>query len=190
MVNDYILKLKEQAQEKKIPIIFDDVASFLTTWIKTHKIKYVFEIGTASSYSAHIMANAGAHVDTIERNASMIQLAKNNLAISPLRDHIQLIEDDATTYKVTKHYDLIFIDGAKSKYKHFFDTFHNHLSPNGAIICDNMFFHHLSEQEVGRNTKHLLRKLKAFEQYLLNHPSFDTEIVSIGDGISISRRKK
>jgi predicted O-methyltransferase YrrM len=189
MVNDYILNLKKQAIDKKIPIIQDDVGKFLMSFIREHNIKSIFEIGTASSYSAHIMASAGATIHTIERNKDMFELAVNNIQLSPLKEHIKLINDDAITFETNHQYDMIFIDGAKSQYKHFFETFQKNLKPNGMIVCDNIFFHHLKEEEVSRNTKHLLRKIKAFKQYLMHHPMFETQFLSIGDGLSLSRKK-
>ena len=189
MVNEYILKLKKQAIEKHIPIIQDEVGMFLSSLIKDHQINSIFEIGTASSYSAHVMASAGAMIHTIERNEDMIHLAKSNIDASPLKDKIQLFQDDAITFQTDHQYDLIFIDGAKSQYKHFFDTFEKNLNPNGMIVCDNMFFHHLKEENVGRNTKNLLKKLKMFKEYLMHHQSFETQFLSIGDGLSVSRKK-
>lgn len=185
---NYIKKLKHQAISAKIPIIEDDVAHYLTTLIKDNKIKSVLEIGTASSYSAHVMAIAGATVETIERNEKCIQLARKNIQHSPLKSQIKLYEEDAINIKLRHAFDLIFIDGAKSKYQLFFEKFHPLLSRGGYIICDNMFFHHLKPEDVRRNTRRLLKKLKAFEHYLLNHPHFETEILQIGDGLSISRR--
>jgi len=189
-VNKYIDTLKNQALTNQIPIIQDEVAIYLFELIKHEHIQHVLEIGTASSYSAHIMASAGATVETIERNDAMKELARYNIEHSPLKDLITLFEEDAITFKTEKTYDLIFIDGAKSKYKHFFDTFQNNLNDYGYIICDNMFFHHLNPKDVGRNTRQLLKKLKDFQQFLLENKDFKTEILAIGDGLSISRRLK
>ena len=188
MVNDYINFLKHQAKEKNVPIIQDEVAEFLIQFIQEHDVKEVLEIGTASSYSAHVMASAGAEVHTIERNEVMIELASDNIKSSPLKDKITLYAEDALNFKTSKTFDLIFIDGAKSKYKHFFTMFQEYLKPNGYIICDNMFFHHLNPQEVSRNTRQLLKKLQDFTEYLLNDTQFKTHILDIGDGISISSR--
>lgn len=189
MENEYILKLKKQALDRNIPIIQDDVGMFLVSLIKDKQINSILEIGTASSYSAHIMASAGATIHTIERNQDMIALSMKNIQLSPFKDQIQLIQSDAITFETNQMYDMIFIDGAKSQYKHFFNTFQKNLRPNGIIVCDNLFFHHLKEEEVSRNTKNLLKKLNAFKEYLIEHPTFITQFLSIGDGLSVSRKK-
>ncbi|MGA0351188.1 MAG: O-methyltransferase [Acholeplasmataceae bacterium] len=188
MVYDYIKALKLQAKEKHVPIIQDEVADFLVQFIHEHEIKKVLEIGTASSYSAHVMASSGADIHTIERDEKMIALAQDNLKSSPLKDNITLYPGDALNFKTSETFDLIFIDGAKSKYKHFFTSFQDRLNPDGYIICDNMFFHHLNPQEVSRNTRQLLKKLQDFTEYLLNDTQFKTHILDIGDGLSISSR--
>ncbi len=54
--------------KNNIPIITDDVSDILTYVIQTYQFKNVLEIGTATSYSAHVMAQAGAEVLSIERN--------------------------------------------------------------------------------------------------------------------------
>ena len=52
-------------------------------------------------------------ITTIERDADMIQLAKNNISISKAKNRITLIEGDALEIQLNDKYDLIFIDGAK-----------------------------------------------------------------------------
>lgn len=55
-----------------------------------------------------------------------------------------------------------------------------------------MSFHGLvehPENTKNRNTKHLVRKIAAYKDFLKNHSSFDTIFYSIGDGVALTRRK-
>ena len=40
-----------------------------------------------------------------------------------------------------------------------------------------------------RNTRQLVGKIRDYIEFLKNNPEFDTEFYSLGDGISISKRK-
>ena len=89
-------------------------------------------------------------------------------------------------------FDLIFIDAAKAQYQKFFLTYESLLNPNGIIICDNMNFHMLKEQDqasLSRSVRGLVRKLANFEAWLLDNNNYETTIYDIGDGMSISIRK-
>jgi predicted O-methyltransferase YrrM len=67
------------------------------------------------------------------------------------------------------------------------------LSENGIIISDNMFFHGLvehPERTNNRNTKALVRKIAAYQQFLKEQEDYETEFLSVGDGIALTRKKE
>lgn len=180
-------KIKAHAILNQIPIIQDEVCSILKLLIETFHIKKVLEIGTATSYSAHVMASSGADVWTIERNTSRYEIAKKFLKDSDYQSQIHLIFDDALTHVLKENdFDLIFIDAAKSQYITFFEKYQHHLHPNGLMIVDNIFFHHLDPLSVKRPTRQLLKKIEKFKLFLSSHASFHSHIIDYGDGLSIS----
>lgn len=182
-----IQRIKDHAIANQIPIIQDDVALILKIIIETFQIKKVFEIGTATSYSAHIMAQSGAEVWTIERNQTRFLIAETFLKDSEYQSKIHLIFDDALSYELKENqFDLIFIDAAKSQYITFFEKYQHYLNPHGIILVDNIFFHHLDPSKVKRPTRQLLKKIDKFKLYLSLHPTFTSHIISYGDGLSIS----
>ena len=64
---------------------------------------------------------------------------------------------------------------------------------NGVIVTDNLFFHGLVLDEnliETKNQRGIVRKIKSFIEFLDNNSEFDTEYVSVGDGIAISKRKE
>jgi predicted O-methyltransferase YrrM len=183
-------QLKKEALKNHVPIICDEGLSFLKQVIEKHEVKDVLEIGTAIGYSAIAMASFGCKVDTLERHELMIEEAKKNIEYFHMENQIQLIPEDAITYKgPLRSYDLIFLDAAKSQYKRFFEKYTLHLKPGGVVICDNLSFHHLDPTKVNRHTRQLLRKLKEFKAYLKEHPDFETTFHDEGDGMSISWRR-
>ena len=40
------------------------------------------------------------------------------------------------------------------------------------------------------NSRNLLKRIDKFKTFLMEHPEFETEILSIGDGLSVSRKKE
>lgn len=182
-----IQKIKDHAIQHQIPIIDDDLGTILKFVIETYQLKKVLEIGTATSYSAHVMASSGTEVWTIERNKSRYLIAKSFVEQFEYKDKIHLIFDDALSHALEqKDFDLIFIDAAKSQYINFFEKYQPFLNPHGVILVDNIFFHHLEPSQVKKSTRLLLKKIEKFKLFLSNHPTFHTQILNYGDGISIS----
>ena len=61
-----------------------------------------------------------------------------------------------------------------------------------SIITDNLLFHGLVDDESlikTKNQRGIVKKIRAFRDFLDNNLEFDTEYVLVGDGISISKRR-
>ena len=98
---------------------------------------------------------------------------------------------DALEVNLTKQYDLIFIDAAKSQYIKFFEKFENNLKKGGVIVSDNLNFHgltHTKEPIESRNVRGLVRKLNLYIDFLKENTKFNTQFYEIGDGVSISMK--
>jgi predicted O-methyltransferase YrrM len=130
----------------------------------------------------------------MERDSKMIAECKKNHEILGLTDRINLIEGDAlVTIEEVKNnkYDFIFIDAAKAQYIKFFEMYSELLATDGVILSDNLYFHDLLFTEVNnRDLRQLVRKVGKYNEYLLNHPTFETHIFKMGDGVGVSTRKK
>lgn len=188
--------MREYAKEFNVPIIQDEGLAFLESIIRIKKPKTILEIGTAIGYSATRMALAcDAQIYTIERNIDMYNKALENIKTLNLEDRIKVIFKDASeafSDLADLHFDLIFIDAAKGQYTNFFNLYTPLLNDGGVVVCDNMLFHGLveSDEEIkSRSLRGLIRKLKAYHEYLLNNEAYDTSIFEIGDGISVSVKK-
>lgn len=192
------LELKNYAKEYNVPIIFDEGLAFLETVIRLYKPKRILEIGTAIGYSAIRMHRVcDSFVTTIERNPKMYEEALKNVSKAGLKDSIEIIFKDALEAfdEVSMHkYDMIFIDAAKAQYTKFFDLYTPLLNEGGIVVCDNMMFHGLvnneeSYEKQSRSVRGLIRKLANFHSNLLNNKDYDTSIFNIGDGMSVSVKK-
>lgn len=190
-----IKEIKKYALENKVPIMMDDGIDFLTTFIIKNQIKSVLEIGTAIGYSAIMMALSNPYVTitSIERDEVRYLEALKNIKKLNLEDRITLIFKDALDVKLPEKFDLVFIDAAKSQSIRFFEQFSRNLNKNGFIITDNMDFHGYvkkDEKEIkSRNLRQLVRKIKEYRVYLEKNFDYHTDFYTIGDGISVSRKK-
>ena len=194
-MKEEIEKIKEYANEYNVPIMMEDGIEFLTNYIKEKNIKNILEIGTAIGYSAIMMAliNKDIKVTTIERDETRYQEAIKNIKNFNLEDRINIIFSDAFEVELTEEFDLIFIDAAKAQSIKFFEKFELHLKQNGSIITDNLNFHgmvQIDEKEIAsRNVRGIVRKTKAYIEFLKENKNYDTTFYDIGDGISISIKK-
>ena len=196
--DEFDLKLKEYAKENNVPIIFDDGLAFLEMIIRLYKPKRILEIGTAIAYSAIRMHKVcGSYVTTIERNEKMYAKAVEHVNESGFADYINVIYKDALeAFDNVKDqtFDMIFIDAAKAQYTKFFDLYTPLLSNGGIVVCDNMLFHGLVENDEEymnqtRAVRGLIRKLANFHKVLLENEDYDTSIFEIGDGMAVSVKK-
>ena len=192
--NEKLLEMIEFAMEFDVPIMQNEGIAFLIMLLKVKKPLRILEIGSAIGFSSSIMAlNSDAVIDTIERDLKMITECKKNHLELGLTDRINLIEGDALdTFEIVKNnkYDLIFIDAAKAQYIKFFEMYSPLLNSDGIILSDNLYFHDLLFTEVNnRDLRQLVRKVGKYNDFLINHPDFETHIFAVGDGIGVSTRK-
>ena len=192
---EHLVKMQEYASEHDVPIMQDEGIAFLIMLLNVKKPKRILEIGSAIGFSSSVMAlNSDATIDTMERDSKMISECKKNHGILGLTDRIRLIEGDALeTIEVVKNnkYDFIFIDAAKAQYIKFFEMYSELLAEDGVILSDNLYFHDLLFTEVNnRDLRQLVRKVGKYNDFLLNHPTFETHIFKMGDGVGVSTRKK
>ena len=192
MVHIRLEDIEYYAKSNNIPIMLKDGINFLTEYIKNNNIKKILEIGSAIGYSAIKMAlvSCDIQVTTIERDKSMYDEAIKNITEMELNNQINVIFDDALNVELNEKYDLIFIDAAKSQYIKFFNKFKDNLAENGVIITDNLSFHGLviDSSNCSRNTKQLVKKIIKYIDFLKSNEEFETEFLSLGDGISISKK--
>lgn len=190
-----IREIKKYALDNKVPIMQDKGIDFLTTFIVKNQINSVLEIGTAIGYSAIMMAlaNPNLKITTIERDQERYLEAVKNVKKLNLENRITLVFHDALEANIEGEFDMIFIDAAKGQNIKFFEKYEVLLKEKGYILTDNMNFHGLVDKvdaEIeSRNLRGLVRKIRDYRTYLLNHANYEVELLNIGDGIAVAKRK-
>ena len=190
-----IEEIKEDAINKHIPIIMDDTLEVVSKVLEEVKPKYILEIGTAVGYSAirfsKYLTDDGI-IDTIERDENMIKEAEINIKDLNLEKKINIIAADAVEVLPTlnKSYDIIFIDAAKGKYPFFLKEAIRLLSPKGVIIADNILYKGYTLSDYNKHKQRTaVRGLRTFLKELEENDEFTTNILEVGDGLTITKRK-
>ena len=186
-------EIENYAKKEDVPIMQKDGIEFLEKFIKENDIKNILEIGTAIGYSAIKMAlvDKDISITTIERDEQRYNEAIKNVKKFNLENQISLIYGDALEVDVNGSYDLIFIDAAKAQSIKFFEKYEPYLKKGKYIITDNLDFHGLvdSNEEMSRNLRQLVRKIKNYIEYLKENKDYETTFYNVGDGVSVSKKR-
>ena len=109
---DELLKIKEYALERHIPIIMDDTLEVIDKYLTEKRPEKILEIGTAVGYSAMCFSEYlkdGGKIDTIERDEERIAEAKENIKKVGVEEKINIYEGDAVEILPTMNdkYDVV-----------------------------------------------------------------------------------
>lgn len=190
-----IEEIKEKAINEHIPIIMDDTLEIVANVLSEVKPSNILEIGTAIGYSAIMFSKYledGGVIDTIERDLDRINEARLNIKDLNLEDKINIIEGDAVEILPTlsKKYDVVFIDAAKGKYPIFLNEAIRLLSEKGVIIADNILYKGYTLSDYNKHKQRTaVRGLRTFLKDLEDNDKFETKLINVGDGLTITKRK-
>ena len=128
---------------------------------------------------------------TIEADRETRDIALNNVKNLGLEDKVDVIQGDARDIlpELSKKFDVVFIDAAKSHYREFWDLAVPLCKDDAVIICDNILMKGMTasdEYDKGRRYKTSIRKMREFVIYINSLDYADTCVLPVGDGVSIS----
>lgn len=194
--SSFLMEMEHYARLNHIPIIQPEVAQFLKVQLKMIQAKNILEVGTAIGYSAIVMAeatNPQCKITTIERRGDMIQLAKENIALTPYEDRIKIIHGEAEDVipSLKESYDFIFLDAAKGHYLEFFNDSIKILQPGGLIISDNVLYRGMvaTDSLVLRRQKTIVKRLREFLKYINKIEGYTSCVIPIGDGVALTYKR-
>ena len=192
----YLDEMEKFARENKIPVILDDTREYLENLCKEIKPKRILEIGMAIGYSSSCMLlSSEATIVECEASLPNIELAKQNFEKLGLMDRVSIIVGDCmnTLPTITEQFDLIFLDGPKGKYPEILPLLLPLLKKTGVLVCDNILFRGMvldGEPLQYPRFERTVIALREFIDMLKNNKDLDTELLRIGDGLTVSRYKQ
>ncbi len=155
--------------------------------------KAILEIGTYTGYSALCLSEGltpDGVLHTIDRNAELRRLqqkyfdrsGKGHQIIAHLGDASEILAG------LDEQFDLVFIDADKSNYLNYLKLVTPMLISGGLLISDNVLWSGKVAQKAKDDDKDT-KVLQEFNRQLKNHPEYQTVLLPIRDGLTLSRKK-
>jgi predicted O-methyltransferase YrrM len=136
------------AHAAKMLNITRDTGQFLAMLVRLQRPTRILEVGTSNGYSTIWLADAaracGAMIETIERDPSKLELARDNFCRAGVGDVITQIEGEAAAVLSTtadETYEFIFLDSKRTEYAAWWPNIRRILRPGGLVVCDNATSH-------------------------------------------------
>lgn len=194
----YLNELERYAKKTNVPIIRTEMQSLLKFLLAMKEPKEILEVGTAIGFSALLMSEYGpkdCHITTIEKYEKRIPIAKENFKKAGKEAAITLLEGDATDIlrELEGSYDFIFMDAAKGQYIHFMPDILRLLKVGGLLISDNVLQDGdilESRFAVTRRNRTIHSRMREYLYELKHHEALETVILPVGDGVTISVKRK
>lgn len=191
-------QIEKEAKRDRVPIIRQEMQSFLRVLLAAVKPRAILEVGTAVGFSALLMCEYGEpdlKLTTIEKYEKRIPVAKANFKRAGREEQITLLEGDAAELlkELSGSYDLIFMDAAKGQYIHFLPEVLRLLAPGGILLSDNVLQDGdiiESRFAVERRDRTIHSRMREYLYTLTHHPQLVTTVLPLGDGVTVSVKKE
>lgn len=189
--------IEKKAIEDGIPIIRSETAALLRSLTAALRPENILEIGTAVGYSALQMRQVmpeNCHITTIEKYEKRIPEAKENFRKAGEESRITFLEGDADMWLKElkgKQFDLVFMDAAKGQYLNWLPLLLDLMPVGAVLISDNVLQDGdvvQSRFAVQRRNRTIHSRMREYLYELKHMEEFETAVIPIGDGVTISTR--
>lgn len=194
----FLDELERRAHQDEVPVIRQDMQSFLKVLLAIHQPENILEVGTAVGFSALLMAEntmPDCRITTIEKYEKRISQARENFARADMTGRITLLEGDAMEImeSLEETYDMIFMDAAKGQYIHFLPQALRLLKKGGLLISDNVLQDGdiiESHYAVERRNRTIYKRMREYLYVLKHTEGLLTSIVPVGDGAAVTVKQQ
>ena len=189
--------IEKKAIEDGVPIIRSETAALLRSLTAALRPENILEIGTAVGYSALQMCQVmpeNCHITTIEKYEKRIPEAKENFKKAGEESRITFLEGDADFWLRElkgKKFDLVFMDAAKGQYLNWLPLLLDLMPVGAVLISDNVLQDGdvvQSRFAVQRRNRTIHSRMREYLYELKHMEEFETAVIPIGDGVTISTR--
>ena len=189
--------IEKKAIEDGVPIIRSETAALLRSLTAALRPENILEIGTAVGYSALQMCQVmpkNCHITTIEKYEKRIPEAKENFRKAGEESRINFLEGDADMWLKElkgKQFDLVFMDAAKGQYLNWLPLLLDLMPVGAVLISDNVLQDGdvvQSRFAVQRRNRTIHSRMREYLYELKHMEEFETAVIPIGDGVTISTR--
>jgi caffeoyl-CoA O-methyltransferase len=165
------------------------VLSMLSKMIAPQRI---LEVGTFTGYATLCLAEGlveEGKIYTLDINAELEEMVRNNFEKSPLNSKINYMIGDAKESILSlkdETFDLVFIDADKKNNGTYYDMLFDQIRPGGLIIVDNVLW---SGKIVKNAQDKDTQNIHQFNDYINADQRIEKLILPVRDGLFIMRKK-
>lgn len=196
--SELLTRIEKEAKDSLVPIIRPETQSLLKFLIASYKPRKILEVGCATGFSALLMWEASgkeATITTIEKYEKRIPIAHGNFERAAADKNINLLEGDAMDilHELDGEYDFVFMDAAKGQYINFLPDVTRLLKKGGVLVSDNVLQDGdvvESRYAVTRRNRTIHSRMRDYLYELKHSDIFETTILNIGDGVTLSVKLK
>ena len=193
----FLNELEQYAIRTNVPVIRPQMQSLLKLLLAMKQPGTILEVGTAIGFSALLMSEYGPEdckITTIEKYEKRIPVARENFKKAGREQQITLLEGDATEIlrELSGPYDMILMDAAKGQYINFLPDIMKLLPKGGILISDNVLQDGdvlESRYAVTRRNRTIHTRMRDYLYELKHNENLQTDILPVGDGVTISVRR-
>jgi predicted O-methyltransferase YrrM len=190
---DDLLRALREDLERRGPAIqvSPETGRLLALLVRSTGAVRVLEVGTLFGYSGVWMARelpGDGHLDTLELSDVHAGAAEAWFAEAGLADRVTVHRGAAldTLARLEGHYDVVFLDAAKAEYVAYAEYAARLLRHGGTMLADNVIWSgRVGDPAVIDDDTEGLRR---FHELITGDPRWDSTVVPVGDGVSISVR--
>ncbi|NDU71434.1 SAM-dependent methyltransferase [Actinomadura sp. DSM 109109] len=184
-----------------------DEGAFLTLLARLMGARRAVEIGTFTGYSALCIARGlspGGHLLCCDVDEEWGRIAREAWAQAAVADRIELrlgpALDTLRALPPDPVLDLAFIDADKENYVAYYEELLPRMRPGGAVLADNVLWRgHVVEPDTGDASAEVsparrardadTRAIRRFNAHVAADGRVEAVILSIGDGITLIRKR-
>ncbi len=154
--------------------IAPDTGRLLWILVASTGAKRVLEIGTSNALSTIWLGDAvrrtGGAVVTLERSPSKVEMARRNLSLAGVAEHVQIEEGDALASLKAQGgpFDLVFLDADRPQYLAYLEEIVPRMESGGLLVTDNVVSH--------------AGELEGFLGRVKSHPELFSVTLPVGNG--------
>ena len=184
--------LDAQAKASNFPLIGHASGRVLELMSRSIGARRVFEFGSGFGYSAYFFAHAvgpNGEVICTELDAHELEAHERIYTGHPLKERIELIQGDALEVFAQQDgmFDCVLIDIHKSGYAQAIEAAIPRVRPGGLIFADNVLWGGKVARPAAPDDTSTAA-LQAVGTQLFSDPRIRTDILAVGDGLSVSLR--
>ena len=191
-MDERLYKMREKAKEGRDPTCADDTLAYLIGIAEKMNPKSILEIGAAEGLtSCALLLSCGARLTAIELDGSRAVRARENFRLFGVEGRVTLHEGDAGEILplLQGTFDMIFLDGPKAQYSRYLSDCKRLLSREGVLLSDDVLLFGWVRGEAPKKRHMLAQHLREYLFMLENDPELITEILEIGEGLAVSKKR-